>query len=532
MYGASAELSNDRTAAMAIDRGGGHRRPWTIAHRERRTLRELPRRLAALPAARCARRSPRSTASRAPPTTSPTKATRARASGSPTWPRTAPTCAATASGRPASRAGRRCSSRWRAAIVATACRSQLLDDLLDAFAQDVTAVRATPTAPSCSTTAAARPTRSAGCCCTCTASATPSALAPLATRSARALQLINFWQDLGVDLPRGRLYLPTADCAATASTRTTLLAGKDSAARRARSSPSCAPGRATLMLRGAPLVHARAGPRRLGAAPGRAGRAAHPRARSTALDGATLQQRPTLGWTDAPAMLGARCACAAQRAARMPLTQSSRAAMTPEQYVQDKAAASGSSFYYAFLFLPPPRRAAITAFYAFCREVDDVVDEVHRPAASPPTKLAWWRRRSRREPSPASRSHPVMQALMPHAAAYGIEPRHLLAVIEGCQMDLEQIALPRLRRPGALLPPGRRRRRRGRGQHLRPARARDHRLRAPARPGDAAHQHHPRRRRRRAPRPHLPAGGRAAAVRRQGARDLLRAPATATASPR
>ena len=44
--------------------------------------------------------------------------------------------------------------------------------------------------------------------------------------------------------------------------------------------------------------------------------------------------------------------------------------MTPEQYVQDKAAASGSSFYYAFLFLPPPRRAAITAFYAFCREVD------------------------------------------------------------------------------------------------------------------------------------------------------------------
>ena len=50
--------------------------------------------------------------------------------------------------------------------------------------------------------------------------------------------------------------------------------------------------------------------------------------------------------------------------------------MTPEQYVQQKAAASGSSFYYAFLFLPKPRRAAITAFYAFCREVDDVVDDM------------------------------------------------------------------------------------------------------------------------------------------------------------
>ncbi len=36
--------------------------------------------------------------------------------------------------------------------------------------------------------------------------------------------------------------------------------------------------------------------------------------------------------------------------------------MTPQQYVQDKAARSGSSFYYAFLFLPPQRRAAIPAF--------------------------------------------------------------------------------------------------------------------------------------------------------------------------
>ena len=52
--------------------------------------------------------------------------------------------------------------------------------------------------------------------------------------------------------------------------------------------------------------------------------------------------------------------------------------MTPQEYTQQKAAASGSSFYYAFLFLPPERRAAITAFYAYCREIDDVVDEVRR----------------------------------------------------------------------------------------------------------------------------------------------------------
>ena len=110
--------------------------------------------------------------------------------------------------------------------------------------------------------------------------------------------------------------------------------------------------------------------------------------------------------------------------------------MTPQQYVQDKAAASGSSFYYAFLFLPQPRRAAITAFYAFCREVDDVVDEVE-DAGVARTKLAWWQGEVTRAYA-GNPSHPVMQALMPLAAGHGIEARHLLAVIEGCQMDLEQ----------------------------------------------------------------------------------------------
>jgi phytoene synthase len=110
--------------------------------------------------------------------------------------------------------------------------------------------------------------------------------------------------------------------------------------------------------------------------------------------------------------------------------------MTPQQYVQDKAAASGSSFYYAFLFLPPPRRAAITAFYAFCREVDDVVDEVTDPSVAQ-AKLAWWRK----EVAAAfagQPSHPALQALMPHVEAFDIRAEHLHAVIDGCQMDLDQ----------------------------------------------------------------------------------------------
>jgi len=110
--------------------------------------------------------------------------------------------------------------------------------------------------------------------------------------------------------------------------------------------------------------------------------------------------------------------------------------MTPAQYVQEKAAASGSSFYYAFLFLPPLRRAAITAFYAFCREVDDVVDEA-RDASVAATKLAWWQAEVQRAYA-GQASHPVMLALMPLAADYGISAAQLQAIIRGCQMDLEQ----------------------------------------------------------------------------------------------
>jgi phytoene synthase len=110
--------------------------------------------------------------------------------------------------------------------------------------------------------------------------------------------------------------------------------------------------------------------------------------------------------------------------------------MNPQQYVQDKAASSGSSFYYAFLFLPPPRRAAITAFYAFCREVDDVVDEVSDPTVAA-QKLQWWRGEVAAAYA-GQPTHPVMQALMPLAGEHGIEAAHLLAVIEGCQTDLDQ----------------------------------------------------------------------------------------------
>lgn len=109
--------------------------------------------------------------------------------------------------------------------------------------------------------------------------------------------------------------------------------------------------------------------------------------------------------------------------------------MTPDEYCQDKAARSGSSFYYAFLFLPPQRRRAITALYAFCREVDDVVDECSDIGIAR-TKLAWWRTQIA-QMFQANPTHPVTRALEPHLAAFGITEPRLQAVITGMEMDLD-----------------------------------------------------------------------------------------------
>ena len=110
--------------------------------------------------------------------------------------------------------------------------------------------------------------------------------------------------------------------------------------------------------------------------------------------------------------------------------------MTPDAYCQQKAAASGSSFYYAFLFLPPPRRRAITALYAFCREVDDVVDET-ADAQLAAAKLAWWRHELGQLYA-GNPQHPVTRALAPALAPYGIAQARLQEIIDGMQMDLTQ----------------------------------------------------------------------------------------------
>ena len=112
--------------------------------------------------------------------------------------------------------------------------------------------------------------------------------------------------------------------------------------------------------------------------------------------------------------------------------------MTPDEYCQDKAAASGSSFYNSFRFLSRDKRRAITALYAFCREVDDVVDEC-TDANVARTTLNWWRNEVAAIYG-GTPQHPVTQALVDIVKQFNMAQEHLLEIIDGMEMDLD---LPR-----------------------------------------------------------------------------------------
>ena len=109
--------------------------------------------------------------------------------------------------------------------------------------------------------------------------------------------------------------------------------------------------------------------------------------------------------------------------------------MNPDQYCEQRTAKSGSSFYYSFLFLPDEQRRAITALYAFCREVDDIVDEV-REVSVARIKLAWWRDEIERAYGGVPQ-HPVARALAMYIPRFKLPREHLLDIIAGMAMDLD-----------------------------------------------------------------------------------------------
>lgn len=110
--------------------------------------------------------------------------------------------------------------------------------------------------------------------------------------------------------------------------------------------------------------------------------------------------------------------------------------MNPDDYCRQKTAESHSSFAASFRFLAPERRQAITALYAFCREVDDAVDECSDPAVAA-AKLAWWR--GEIEALFAGHpTHPVTQALATALPRFSLPPELLLEIVDGMEMDLRQ----------------------------------------------------------------------------------------------
>jgi 15-cis-phytoene synthase len=114
--------------------------------------------------------------------------------------------------------------------------------------------------------------------------------------------------------------------------------------------------------------------------------------------------------------------------------------MDTHQYCQERAAASGSSFYYSFVFLPPDTRRAITAFYALCRELDDVVDECHEREVAE-VKLDWWRVEIERFAAGVPQ-HPTTRALHDTPQGRAVAPALLLEIIDGMAMDLDHPRYP------------------------------------------------------------------------------------------
>lgn len=103
---------------------------------------------------------------------------------------------------------------------------------------------------------------------------------------------------------------------------------------------------------------------------------------------------------------------------------------------------SGSNLALAFVVLPPEKRSAMTALYAFCREVDDVADEESVPAAERRQRLAAWREDIRRACEGGTPEFVVNRELQPFIREYGLRFELFDDLIRGVEMDLDQSRYP------------------------------------------------------------------------------------------
>jgi len=80
------------------------------------------------------------------------------------------------------------------------------------------------------------------------------------------------------------------------------------------------------------------------------------------------------------------------------------------------------------------------ALYAFCREVDDVVDETSEPEVAR-AKLDWWREELARTFA-GEAQHPVGKALEITTGHFNLPQEYFTEIIDGMEMDLDYNSYP------------------------------------------------------------------------------------------
>ncbi len=111
--------------------------------------------------------------------------------------------------------------------------------------------------------------------------------------------------------------------------------------------------------------------------------------------------------------------------------------MTPEQaqeHCERVTKQSGSNFVHSFAFLSPERRKAMYAVYAFCQEVDHVVDHP-KPGVDIQDALDSWRDQLLAMYS-GTPTFPVAVGLAKHAQTFDIPREYFEELINGVEMDL------------------------------------------------------------------------------------------------
>lgn len=107
---------------------------------------------------------------------------------------------------------------------------------------------------------------------------------------------------------------------------------------------------------------------------------------------------------------------------------------SPFAHCRRIARRSGSSFLLPFRLLEAPRREALTALYAFCRLVDDIVDEAEH-AQTAQQQLQEWRAEIDRVYGGVPTT-PVGAALAQVCPRYNLPREHFLEILDGMEMDL------------------------------------------------------------------------------------------------